>query len=173
MPSLTGNIDQDRKLKRLGGGANLAGRLCLVTVDLETTKSISPHRVRHHRINPAGIARRVDSGKANQTWPMGGDQLGQFPVGDGIVGMRGRQHDGAVNTNGARPAKIGAQRRRGPPWLGQKIAPTGMTMASTIKLGSPAINQTELGIRRTNTAGVAFSNMRLMTPLPADGQTHP
>ena len=37
---------------------------------------------------------------------LGGDQLGQFPVGDCIVGMRGRQDDGAVNTDGARPAPV-------------------------------------------------------------------
>jgi hypothetical protein len=60
----------------LGSRANFARRLRLVTMYLEATKSISLYRLSHHRVNPPGIASRVDPGKADETRTMGSDQTG-------------------------------------------------------------------------------------------------
>jgi hypothetical protein len=57
----------------LASRANFAGRLRFVTMNLEATKSVSLYRLRHHRMDPPGIASRVDPGKANETRAMGCD----------------------------------------------------------------------------------------------------
>jgi len=97
-------------------------------MNLKAAKSVSLYGCSDHRMDSPGVASRVDPSKADETRAMGRHQLSQFPVGDGIIGMRGRQYNSAVDTGSARPTKIGAERRRSPPWLGQQIALTGMTM---------------------------------------------
>ena len=85
VPGLSADIDQHRQAVRLGSGADLAGRLRPVTMNLETTKSVSPYRLRHHRVYPPCIAGCMDPGRADETRAVGCDQPSQLPVGEAII----------------------------------------------------------------------------------------
>jgi hypothetical protein len=72
-------------------------------MNLETRKSVLLYRQPHQRVNPPGVARCLDPGEADETRAIGCNQPSLFPIGGAIIGMRGRQSDGAVDTRGERP----------------------------------------------------------------------
>ena len=69
VPSLSTDIDQHRQAER-PGGTDLAGKLRLITMNLEATKPVSPYRRCYHRLNPPGVPNRVKSGKTDETRAM-------------------------------------------------------------------------------------------------------
>jgi hypothetical protein len=56
-------------------------------MNLKAAKSVSLYGFSDHRMDPPGVASRVDPSKADETRVMVRDEPGQLAIGDAIIGM--------------------------------------------------------------------------------------